>query len=189
MKATREFGLLQNIPECVISVPTTSGTIDIVLRVLPEISDSKTATYSDTPVIGRSFPIKAYSHSENRTINMKCTFLILDDQTIGYDGLIEPERNLFYLRALQSAVYPREDASNPYLPPPICRIRCGKLLAGGQGWLCVVLRTYNVTFPTDVVWYEGKGIYIPYKFDVDLNWEAVYSSEDLPGQDMILKDM
>lgn len=182
MKATLDYGHLQPVPRCQIFIPTS--TI-ITLEILPEITDSKSASYPDSHGIGRSFPIKTYSHSENRIISMKCHFIILHEVDISV--------NMQYLRALQSAVYPRESQAAPYLPPPICQIRCGNLLAGPNtdGWLCAILRSYNASFPTDVVWacdQAGGGSYLPYKFDIDLSWEAVYANTDLPGQEQILTD-
>lgn len=188
MKATLDYGLLQPIPRSQIQIPAQAGSppVLITLRILPEITDSKSASYQDESIIGRAYPIKAYSHSENRTITMKCHFIILEEK--------DARQNLEYLRALQSAVYPRESDVSPYLPPPICRIRHGNLLAGSKtdGWICVVLKSYSVTFPTDVAYYStlgGDGPYIPYKFDVDLTWDAVFASEDLPGQQKIMGDI
>jgi hypothetical protein len=190
MKATQINGDLAPIPNCDIVVPTSRGQHLIPMRILPEISDSKSATYQDEQVIGRSFPIKTYSHGENRSITMKVHFVILKSRD-AFD-------NIQHLRALQSAVYPRESNSSPYLPPPICKIRCGHLLS--SEYLCVVLRQYNVTFDTTVAWFEGSAdnnfigplqtdTYLPYKFDVDLTWEVVYQTKNLPGQDKIFGDL
>src|SRR5579859_7465078 len=130
MKATLNDGSLVPIPRCQIDV---AGRI-ITLTVLPDITDSKAAAYVDEQVIGRSFPIKKFSHGENRTIGMKVHFLILQ--------AADAQNNLSSVRALQSAVYPRTGlgpgrivvsgvgaavTANPYVPPPICRIRCGNL--------------------------------------------------------------
>ena len=41
---------------------------------LPEISDGKSAAYNDEPIMGRAFPLKTYSHSENRSISMTLHF-------------------------------------------------------------------------------------------------------------------
>ena len=174
MKATEQYGKLKILDRCHIFVPKY-GTVR--LRVLPEISDKKSAQYKDEPVIGRSFPIKTYSHSENRIIGMKVHFVTIEQ--------VDLLNNIKDLRALQSAVYPFDGSlSNPYLPPPICKIMCGDILSAGP--LCVVLKDYSVSFPPDVVWDDKT--YIPYKFDVDLNWEVVYSHKDLPGSGNILCD-
>lgn len=183
MKATLDGGALQEL-KCEIKVP---GADTIILNNLPDISDSKSASYADEAVIGRSFPIKTYSHSENRSISMKVHFHILSRD--------DAQKNMAALRALQSAVYPRDEQANAlYLPPPICKIKCGNLLAGSQkdGEVCVVLKQYNVSFPTDVAWFSeanGEGSYLPYRFDMDLTWEVVYANEELPGQESIMRDI
>lgn len=186
MKASLPNGDLALIPNCDIVIPVGGNvTYTIPMRILPEISDAKSASYADANIIGRTAPIKTYSHSENRSITMKLHFVILKAQ----DAI----DNLKHLRALQSAVYPRESIINPYLPPPVCRIRCGYLLSGSKsgGYLCAVLKQYSVDFPTDVSWYQSPdnvAIYLPYKFDVGLTWDIIYPSESLPGQDKIFGD-
>lgn len=183
MKATLPGGILAPIPRCSIIVP---GAGTIVLNNLPTISDSKSASYADEGVIGRSFPIKTYSHSENRAINMKVHFVILRNS--------DAEVNMRYLRWLQSAVYPRDNVpGSPYLPPPVCKIRCGNLLAGrtSDGYVCAVLKQYNVSYDPTVAWYSdgnGNGSYLPYSFDMDLTWDVVFSNETLPGQEKIMGD-
>lgn len=174
-KATGPSGQLINLRDCYIFVPNY-GTI--YLNNLPDISDGKGAAYNDETPIGRSFPLKTYSHSDNRTISMQLHFYVGKQADV--------VDNLSYLRAIESAVYPRDQvggaANAPFVPPPICRIKCGRLLANEE--LCCVLKTYSVKFPTDVAWDED--FYTPYKFDVDTSWDVVYKSSDLPGQGRIL---
>ena len=191
MKSTNFGGSLIAIPDCYINI---SG-YKIPMYILPDISDGKSAEYSDTPVIGRSTPIKTFSNSGIRTISWTAQFMIT--QKNPYDNAVlsseNPDReirsqtaetNLFYLRLIQSAVYPRSGGSAaPYAPPPVCSIRCGSLLKE-SGDTCVILRSYSVKYPTDVAWDESTKI--PYKFSVDMQWEVVYSSENLPGQEMIM---
>lgn len=186
MKATDNFGALNPIPNCDIVIPTNNGPYLIPLRILPEISDTKSADYQDQNVIGRAVPIKSFAHGGNRSISMKVTFVILRDE----DALT----NLKHIRAIQSAVYPRQTDNSPYLPPPICKIRCGSLLAGSNnnsGYLCVVLKSYSVDYPTDIAWYSFRdsNLYVPYKVTMGLNWETVYDNESLPGQTRILGDV
>jgi hypothetical protein len=212
-KATTVSGELLQLKNCFIEVPgftggeTAAGEAGgprIILRILPEITDSKSASYNDEPILGRSMPLKTYSHSENRTITMNAHFMVTQTDDIF--------RNLGALRALESAVYPREEAetgNNPFLPPPVCKIQCGELLAGTSGpsgrglgvalgggpiqgqpeSLCVVLRSYSVNFPVNVPWdgEEGLNTYLPYRFSVNLQWDVVYTSKDLPGQERILR--
>jgi hypothetical protein len=184
MRATQPGGQLEPVPFCQISIP---GFPVITLNNLPEISDSKGASYQDEVVIGRAFPIKTFSHGDNRSISMKVHFFILSST--------DAVTNMGYLRAIQSAVYPRDNVTgSPYLPPPICQLRCGNLLTGTQtdGWICAVLKSYSVSYDPTVAWFEdgeGNGSYLPYKFDMDLSWEVVYSNTNLPGQEKIMKDI
>jgi hypothetical protein len=178
MKATDDYGLLQEITDCYIQTPIENKKI--IMKILPDISDSKDAQYSDEPVIGRSTPIKNYSYSGIRSISWSAHFVATQesDLTVGNGKSI-----LDNLRLIQSLVYPEESSSAPYSPPPICKLRCGKLLADNE--VCAILKSYNVKFDTAVVWSEDS--YIPYKIDVDMTWEVVYDSTDLPGQDRIMK--
>jgi hypothetical protein len=190
MKATGTKGELLPIPDCYIYIPglkqariafgvtnDIGGTnqIDdkIYARILPDISDSKSAQYSDEAIIGRSSPFKTYSHSENRTISWTAYFMTTKETDI--------KRNLIDLRAIQSVTYPR-DNFEPYAPPPVCSIKCGTIL--GDEALCVVLRSYTVKHPTDVSW--DQSTLLPYKFSVDMSWDVVYQSESLPGYEKIL---
>ena len=175
-------GALRPIKDCYILIPYNTQDNSILvgnpvfrleMKVLPELSDSKSATYSDEPLMGRSFPLKTYSHSDNRAISMQIHMVVSSPEDINY--------NLRALRAIQSAVYPRHGSNTPFLPPPICRIRCGRLLAEEE--LCVALKTYTVKFPTEVAWDEET--FVPFKFDIDTSWEVVYKSSDLPGAERI----
>ena len=64
MRSTIDGGGLAKIENCYIIVP---GAGTITLNNLPDISDSKSAAYDDEPIMGRAFPLKTYSHSENRS--------------------------------------------------------------------------------------------------------------------------
>lgn len=169
----------QNSP--IPSSPTLElqdNNIKIILDNLPEISDTKSASYSDETVIGRSSPIKTFSQSDNRSITMALHFIVSKPTDI--------QENIIKLRAIQSAVYPREGEGSggnrsPFIPPPVCRIKCGRLLSDRE--LCVILKSYSVKFPTEIAWAEGS--FTPMKFDVDTQWDVVYASSDLPGQERI----
>lgn len=180
MKATLASGDLQPINNCYILLPTSEK---IVMKILPEITDSKSASYNDEPIIGRSFPLKTYSHSENRTISWTIHLMVIKEG--------DQEDNMKILRALESCVYP-DDANSggaPYSPPHICEIACGSLLTSPNTQtpkpLCAVMKSYTVKFPSDVVWDDR--FVIPHKFDIDLQFDVVYSSSDLPGQDQIFQ--
>lgn len=181
-RATRDGGALNQIggtnEDCYLSIP---GAGQMLFYILPEVSDSKSAHYNDEPVMGRSFPIKTYSHSENRAISMKIHFVIWKDGGINDAG--SAVYNLFWLNAIQSAVYPADDPVAPYQPPPVCKIKLGRLL--GMEELCVVLTQYQTSFPTDCAWDETYKV--PYKFDIDTTWHVVYKASNLPGQQRIIQ--
>ena len=185
VKATNQ-GRLNPVDLCFIDIPISIDGLSQVHRVtlnnLPDLSDTKSAIYNNEGIIGRSFPLYTYSHSGDRQINMQLHFFATEQSDIS--------KNVQDLRAIQSAVYPREGTSGaPYKPPPVCRIQCGQLLSGNpqrdepQDDLCVVLQSYSVKFPTEVAWEEN--FYVPYRFDVETSWLTVYSSEDLPFQEQI----
>jgi len=158
--------------KCGISI----GGQVIQLKILPEITDTKRASYADVPIIGRSSPIKTYSHSENRSINMRLHFMAVEKSDL------QANRDAVYL--LESATYPRE--GDPYRPPPVCKISCGELC--GKQPLCCVLDSYTVQPPTNVVW--DPNTLMPYYFSVSTTWTVVYASssgqQGLPNQDRIL---
>lgn len=173
--ATDQTGKLQPI-NCSITVPSVG---QLKPRILPEITDRKSATYNDENIIGRSFPVKTYAHSDNRVITMKWHIVIVDAAT--------QQEAVQQLHAFQSCVYPGPgQGSSPYTPPAICTIDCGQILSPGSqgGSLCVVLKDYSVSYPTDVAWDET--LLMPNKFDIDLTWEVVYASSQLPGSDKII---
>jgi hypothetical protein len=148
----------------------------IVMNNLPDLSDSKSASYSDQTVIGRSFPIKTFSHSENRSISWTLHLFVTKAQDLA--------GNLAIMRRLESLVYPVDGGAGPYAPPRICRLKCGDLLSN-NGPICAILKSYSVKFPTDVAW-DARSL-TPYKMDIDLSFEVVYSSNNLPGADRIMR--
>jgi len=164
---------LDPISECYIDVP---GFGKIVMDNLPDISDGKSASYTPTTIIGRSTPLTTYSHSDTRNISWGMHLFV--------KSAVDISGNLEILRVLESCVYPRNTAGpGPYSPPVICRIKCGDLLSINAP-LCAVLKSYSVKFPTDVAWHDA--LYTPYKIDIDLSFEVVYNSSDLPGADRIV---
>jgi hypothetical protein len=169
MQAT-SGGVLNQIPDCYVTIAGDT----FIMTSLPEISDSKSAAYNDEAIIGRSFPMKTFSHSENRSIGVTFHFYVVSQNDI--------PKNIAAMRAIQSACYPRDGQGGaPFIPPPVCQLKCGAMLGADE--LCVILRNYSVKFPTDVAWDEQY--YCPYKFDVETTWEVVYESNDLPGQSRI----
>ena len=170
-------GNLNKVEDCYVVIPGGSPS-RIDFDNLPDLTDTKAAVYNDENIIGRSNPLHTYSHSANRTINISFHFFLVKPE--------DADLNLRKLRTIQSAVYPRPGTGGaPFQPPPVCRIKCGDLLANTD--LCVVLQNYSVKFPTDTAWWtNGGGKYCPYKFDVETSWLVVYTSADLPFQSRIV---
>jgi hypothetical protein len=171
-KATNHNGKLAVLEKCYVDIPNATK---IPINTLPDIGDSKNAVYNADSIIGRASPLHTYHYSDTRMISIQFHFVVQEKEDI--------QKNLSYLRAIQSASYPRVgDANLPFRPPPICKLRCGNLLSV-ESDLCVVLQQYSVRFPTDVAW--DPETYCPYKFDVDTSWWVVYSSPALPDQSKI----
>ena len=165
MKATLLGGKLRNIDDIYIEVAGHK----IIAYILPDISDSKSASYADENSIGRTTPFKNYSYSENRVITWTHHWIL--------DVPSRLQQILEEIRLLESLTYPSK-AAVPYAPPYIAHLKAGNIL--GDSDLCCVLKSYNIKFPTDVPWYSSPGasnsVSIPYKVDMDLNFEVVYDN-------------
>lgn len=181
MKSTQPNGFLNTLNnKCYIEIP---GHQTIHLRILPEISDRKSAKYSDESVIGRSTPLKSYSHSDNRTLSLKLQFLSLNKY--------ELQENLYNYYAISSLTYPRsgEEIQGPYAPPSICKLRCGDMLrpvnfVGGNPGLSVILDSYDLNIPKDIV--RDDETLIPYYFTLSTTWNVVYPAGNLPNQEDVM---
>lgn len=172
-KATMPSGILQELKKGYLFIPNY-GTI--YFNNIPEISDSKNSVYNGEGIIGRSSPIHTYSHSDTRIISIQFHYFVLQESDI--------ETNLSDLRAIQSCGYPREGQKGaPFLPPPICKLRFGDVLAKEED-LCVIQQNCSLKIPTDAAFDEET--YCPYKFDIDTTWWVVYTSDELPTQSRIL---
>jgi hypothetical protein len=167
---------LQSIKDCYIKIQGFQK--QITMNILPDISDSKSVAYSDEDAIGRSTPFKSYKSSENRSISWTAHFIIC------YQN--DAAELLQTLRIIEAAVYPMQQATGgaPYAPPPICKLKCGSLL--GQDEICAVMKNYSVKFDTSVPWDEDT--LVPYKLDIDMQFDVVYNQSNLPGAEKILKD-
>ena len=190
-RATEFNGRLAILRHCKIFTPKGP----ICLRVLPELTDSKTASYANEPVIGRTTPVITYSYSEPRTINSELTFIIATCEDIG--------DNLRYKRIIESLVYPGDESANaPYTPPPVSRFVCGQLFSREkdpcdeddkpEDGVCVILKSYSIRYPTEVAWDTNEidiedtmdmtppASYLPYRFTISCSWEVVYACAKLP---------
>ena len=176
MNATDSRGNFVPLDNCYISAKISGKEYMINMYILPDISDTKQSTYSDETGIGRSAPIKVFSHGDTRSIGWTAHFFSPTKDIA--------KENLKNLRILESLVYPDSNSNTNSIvsPPPIARIKCGDLLSSDE--LCVVLKSYTVKFPTDVAWDDAT--YMPIKFDVDMNFEVVYQTIQLPNSSKIL---
>jgi hypothetical protein len=174
-RGTESNGHLAVIPKCYFDTPCGR----ICLRILPDINDSKGANYIPENIPGRSSPIVTYAFSDARTISTELHFMITQSSDI-----ID---NLRDLRIIQSLVYPTGPFGGaPFTPPPTVKFVCGQLMDGDHG-LCLILRSYNVRYPTEVAW--EKFTYLPYRFSISCNWEVVYACKDLPKNQCIIGDI
>lgn len=142
----------------------------ITLKILPDITDSKGASYVNEPAPGRSSPMLTYAYSDARTISTELHFMITE-----FDDI---EDNLKAIRIIQNLVLPGPQSGvAPFTPPPVVKFICGVLMDGTDG-LCLVLKNYSIRYPTDVAW--DIATFIPYKFSISCTWEVVYACNKLP---------
>lgn len=191
MRATEADGRLAILEHCRLTTPYG----DVCLRILPEITDSKSATYANEPIIGRTTPMVTYSYSDPRTISTEFIFMITTCSDI--------EDNLRYKRIIESLVYPGDESANaPYTPPPVSQFKCGQLFArekdpcddedSAEDGVCVILKNYSIRYPTDVAW-DAADIggntptYLPYRFSISCSWEVVYACRNLPTSNKIAR--
>lgn len=180
MKSTIN-GLLADIKDCYIEILG----LKMVMNSLPDITDSKSASYADESAIGRTMPFKTYQYSENRTIGWTAHFFLQSERENSGQGAATARRIFDFLRTIEAAVYPKNSSSYGYEPPPICRLRCGGLLQQ-TGEINAVLKSYSVKFDTSIPWHESS--LLPYKLDVDMQFDVVYNQVELPGYEQILEN-
>ena len=182
VKATVEGGALKPIDGCSLIIPKFGDFPgkEVFFNILPDISDSKTASYSTDLVMGRSSPMKSYVASDERQIGIVFHFIVA--------GRSDIYTNIETVRMIQAMAYPRDSDDKlgvPFIPPPVCSFWCGRLLSSSTNRLCVVLKNYSLKIPTDVAW--DADLLCPVKFDLDTNWDVVYASSELPGANKIIK--
>jgi len=176
-KATLDNGSLNSLngPDCYIKIGSNEP---IYMDILPDISDSKNVGYQTESGIGRASPFNIYKYSEIRTISWGCHFIIQssnpNNRTKEAFEIIET------IRTIQSACYPEDETGKP---PPICILKCGELLDNTDG-VCAVLKSYSLKFDTQVPWDEST--LLPYKIDMDLQFDVVYDQSNLPVSSKII---
>ena len=165
------------IKKCYIEIPIFATKI--IMDVLPDISDGKSASYNDETAMGRSMPFKTFNSSENRSISWTAHFIVSSSADFN--------RFITYIRTIEACTYPFTSAIGlPFTPPPICKLRCGELLSSQEdNDVSAVLKSYSVKFDTSVPWDEDT--MIPYKIDLDMQFEVVYNQSNLPGAERIVK--
>jgi hypothetical protein len=182
MNATSSSGKLVPILNCYLRIGAQNieGENPLYFNNIPDLGDSKSASYNAEGVIGRAAPINTYANSDNRSISLSINLFVQD--------ITDCKKNLRILRRIQSAVYPRSGLNSPgapYFPPPVCQLKCGSLLS--EKPICCIMKDYNAKFPTDVPWDEET--LCPYRLEISMTFEAVYASQDLPNNDLILQDI
>lgn len=178
LATTQTGGFLYPIYDCWIQLgDRPQDRID--LYALPELQDSKQATYSDQPIQGRAAAVKTYSYSSNRTIGCTLHLYVTEQADI--------KRNLDIIRKIASLTHP--EYQNTYLPPRVARMKCGKLLSEDAAGVPVVLKTYNVSYDTAMQWFydETIGTYMPLHVQISTDWDVVYSWTSLPGAEDVIK--
>lgn len=183
MKATRPDGILKDLPNCYIKIFFNRDTSNISyeetiqMNNLPDISSSKSANYPEESPIGRSTPFKSFRNSETRSISWTAHFFVQRESDI--------KKNLKALRAIEAALYTQESTATSYAPPPICKLKCGYLLSKDE--ICAVLKSYSFKADPSYPWDEKY--YLPYKFDIDMQFDVVYDNKNLPNANKILNDL
>jgi len=175
-----DSGKLRCIDNCYISATINGTTTKVNMYVLPDIGDGKAASYSDENTMGRSAPLKAFNHSENRNISWDITFITYDEAS-----LLQNLRDMFFLESLVLPMTPSGGVATS--PPPVAQLVCGRLLHPEGKPICAVMKSYSVKFPTsDAVWStEGPtcpNSYLPSKFTFNTQWEEINACGDLPTQ-------
>ena len=170
MKATDATGVLVPIPNFYLKV----GTRIMSPRMIPtNINDTKSATYQNEGIPGRTTPIKYYTGSEPRIISFNWPFFMSNE--------ITKKEAIDYLKIFKSLVYPRSSTTAAYAPPTICKFKCGQITENQE--LCVILTNYSLGFGNTTVW---DAELLPISFEVGLNFEVVYASSNLPGSEKMI---
>lgn len=138
----------------------------IFFQFMPEdISDTKQATYTDYPIIGRSIPLKAYEASQSRIITLTLSFF-----TMPVEAEFAPDPFIIktWMDKLRSFTYP--DYSQGGVKPPHTFI----INIGGFIAMEAVMTQYTLSYPFKV-W--TPGMMLPYGSTINLTMAEV---RDIP---------
>jgi hypothetical protein len=81
VKATMDGGALNKIEGCSLTIPKFGSGQEaftgqtILFKILPDISDQKSASYTTELIMGRSSPMKSYVASDERTLGIIFHFI------------------------------------------------------------------------------------------------------------------
>lgn len=139
-------------------------------QFLPDnISESKAAIYGDIITIGRSTPIKTYSHSASKNLNFTLKFFANPEKG---DMSMTPKVIKERVDFCYSLLYPDYSAGFVLKPPPKCLIRIGDQITFA-GICKTVTSNYNLEGP--VPWdvgIAGSGVYA-HGVQINLGFEQV----------------
>ena len=129
---------------------------------MPEmLRDSKVAVYNDIAVVGRSSPVKNYSHSGARMINFSLQFFSSPEAGLGF---ITPLLIKTRVDALRALVVPNYD-NFVVQPPPRCIVHLGLSMA-----FLGVCKSVNVSYSGASPW-DLLPVVLAHHATVDLSFE------------------
>lgn len=163
MKATSGTGNLEIIKDIIFEIGGEKADIYAV----PEISESKSAKYNDIGIMGRSTPLKSYSYSDNKSIDVTFFCHSIDAITL--------EANKKLLRMVRSSVYP---VYSGYVPPKVGYLKIFDILEND-----IVGNSYSLTYGNQYAWKDEQ---LPIYMEIRANFHAVWPHSDLPGFDDII---
>lgn len=135
----------------------------IPFQFLPEmVRDSKVAVYNDIAVIGRSSPVKSYSHSGARTINFALQFFAAPEAGL---RMIDPVLIKTRVDALRALVVP-DYSGFVVQPPPRCIIHLGLQMA-----FMGVCKSVSVSYQGGSPWSLAPQPILAHHATVDLAFE------------------
>lgn len=134
----------------------------IPFQFMPDtVRDGKMAIYNDIAIIGRSSPVKNYSHSSARTINFTLQFFASPEAGL---GMITPLLIKTRVDACRALVVP--DYSGFIIkPPPRCIVHLGFSMA-----FLGVCKSVNVSYSNSSPWDLAPAV-LAHHATVDLSFE------------------
>ena len=117
----------------------------IPFQFMPDmVRDSKVAVYNDVAIVGRSSPVKNYSHSGARMINFTLQFFAAPEA--GLTGLVTPFLIKTRVDACRALVVP-DYSGFTIKPPPRCIVNLGLSMA-----FLGVCKSVNVSYSGASPW-------------------------------------